>query len=205
MKYIRGIKVFGQAEEIRIVVMKEQIELHAEGLYSKLSSLYSGDLQFEVALDQAYAAEGEPLFHVKHGFTSYAWFTEESEALKFTERLRQAVQEQQALRLKEGNSQLSFWSLKSALPRRAAEFAGIVMTSLVIAFVGGVVAYPGWQLGQKLFSDRASEERQLALLRDLGMEKILPAEKAAVLLGDQAPSEPNAQAAKPAEDSPPKS
>ncbi|MFV3332581.1 hypothetical protein ACNFIA_16715 [Pseudomonas sp. NY15437] len=175
MDYIRGKRVLSQAEDIRIDVEEDQIEIHAEGLCFRVATSFGGEAHFEVAQEQGIPTDGGPLFYLKNGYTNIAWFNVEGEALKLCERLRLALQEQRALKRKTSASLLPSSSIAARFGRRFAEFGGIVFTSLVIAFVGGVVAYPGWQLGGRLFASADLDVNQAIRQYAEETNQLLPA------------------------------
>jgi hypothetical protein len=175
MDYIRGKRVFGQAEDIRIDVAEDQIELQADGLYFRVATTYGGEAHFEIAQDEGIPTDGGPLFYLKNGYTNIAWFNAENEALRFCERLRLALQEQRSLKRKTAAALVPSSSKMARFSRRFAELAGIVLTSLVIAFVGGVVAYPGWQIGERLFVSAGLDVDQANRLIFEEANQLLPA------------------------------
>ena len=125
------------------------------------------------------------------GYNTLAWFTSEVEANKLLARLREVFLEIRAKQ--EENYRHEPDSITVKVIKRSIEWIGIVLTALVIAFVGGMTAYPGWKMGEGLYhSVINSSETSDGLSFDSAGELLPPAEspEADSGLEPNQPSEP---------------
>lgn len=142
MIIIRGNQVFESADHIRVEINKCDVELSADGLFISFDSRNTA----LAVVQEELALHDDQLFLVKEGFTSLAWFKSEEEAVKFVERLREAILVQKKARYRREVAPYQRTALK-----RVGEFLGTVAMATVIAFVGGAMAFPGWKVGEGLF------------------------------------------------------
>ncbi|AGL46305.1 MULTISPECIES: hypothetical protein [Pseudomonas] len=188
---IRDKKVFESADEVQIEVHQDDIHLAALGQFTAVRCGYGGHTSFTVIQEDNPFDSKKPLLQVKEGYNTLAWFTSEVEANKLLARLREVFLEIRAKQ--EENYRHEPDSITVKVIKRSIEWIGIVLTALVIAFVGGMTAYPGWKMGEGLYhSVINSSETSDGLSFDSAGELLPPAEspEADSGLEPNQPSEP---------------
>ncbi|WP_445676316.1 hypothetical protein ACUDPO_00715 [Pseudomonas aeruginosa] len=171
---IRDKKVFESADEVQIVVHQDDIHLNALGQFTAVRCGYGGHTSFTAIQEDNPFDSQKPLVQVKEGYNTLAWFTSEVEANKLLAQLREVFLE---IRTKQNeNYRHEPDSTTVKVIKRSIEWIGIVLTALVIAFVGGLTAYPGWKVGEGLYhSVMNSSETSAGLSFDSAAELLSPA------------------------------
>lgn len=137
-----GLNVFESVDEILIDISGTTPNLSAAGFYCEMDGTYMGlRLSSEIESEVRKGFE-QPLVYVRCGDSEHGrklvWFTTRTAADDLVSKVSAAYRQKK-------QEKGVYTPVRTSFPRRAAEWFGILMTSLCICFFGAGAANFGWK------------------------------------------------------------